>query len=138
MLMDEESNINILYDDTFRRMNLTKMQLRPSLTIFHGIIPEKSAYPIRRIKLKVAFCTKYNYKSVFLAFEMVKIKSPYYALFEQPACARFMARPCYVYLKLKMSGPEGTIIARECVREKGDITYAETACTAEPMLTRPT
>jgi hypothetical protein len=42
-------------------------------------------------------------------FEVVKIKSRYHSLFGQPADARFMARPCYVYLKLKMPGPEGTI-----------------------------
>ena len=49
-----------------------------------------------------------------------------------------MARPCYVYLKLKMSGPRGVItisgdkrIAREC--EEGDKAMARAACTAESM-----
>ena len=47
-----------------------------------------------------------------------------------------MARPCYVYLKLKMPGPKGVItingdrrIAREC--EEGDKAMARAACTAE-------
>jgi hypothetical protein len=73
-----------------------------------------------------------------LTFEVVKIKSPYHALFGRPAYARFMARPCYIYLKLKMPGPRGTItvngdqkITLEC--EEGDAAYAETACAAEEL-----
>ena len=44
-----------------------------------------------------------------------------------------MARPCYVYLQLKMPGLKGTItvhgdrkIALEC--EEGDVAYAESSC----------
>jgi len=36
VLMDGASSINILYYDTFRRMNLTNKDLKPSSTIFHG------------------------------------------------------------------------------------------------------
>src|SRR5664279_1579494 len=49
-----------------------------------------------------------------------------------------MARPCYVYLKLKRPGPNGNItvegdreIALEC--EDGDATYAESACEEEEL-----
>jgi hypothetical protein len=138
VLMDGGSSINILYYDTCRRMNLSEKQLSPSTTVFHGIVPGKSAYPIGRIKLEVAFGDEYNYRTEFLTFEVVKIKSPYHALFGRPAYARFMARPCYVYLKLKMPGPKGTItvdgnrkIAREC--EEGVAAYAESACAAKEL-----
>ncbi|KAI4987360.1 hypothetical protein ZWY2020_020160 [Hordeum vulgare] len=136
--MDGGSSINILYFDTFRRMNLLEKDLMTSSTIFHGIVPGKSAYPIGRIKLNVAFDTESNYRSESLLFEVVKIKSPYHALFGRPAYAKFMARPCYVYLKLKMPGPKGPItihddrkIAQEC--EEGDAAYAESACAAEEL-----
>ena len=109
VLMDGGSSINILYYDTFRRMNLSEKQLQSSSTVFHGIVPGKSAYPIGRIKLDVAFGTDDNYRCESLTFEVVKIKSPYHALFGRPAYARFMARPCYVYLQLKMPGLKGTI-----------------------------
>ena len=36
-------------------------------------------------------------------------KSAYHAILGRPAYARFMARPCYVYLKLKMPGPKSVI-----------------------------
>ena len=66
-----------------------------------------------------------NSRSETLTFEVVKIRSPYHALFGRPAYAKFMARSCYVYLQLKMPGHKGTItvhgspkIALEC--EEGD------------------
>ncbi|KAI4979696.1 hypothetical protein ZWY2020_016449 [Hordeum vulgare] len=138
VLMDGGSSINILYFDTFQRMNLLEKDLMPSTTVFHGIVPGKSAYPIGRVRLTVAFGTAQNYRSESLIFEVVKLKSPYHALFGRPAYARFMARPCYVYLKLKMPGPKGPItvdgdrrIAKEC--EEGDAAYAEVACAAEEL-----
>jgi len=69
---------------------------------------------------------------------VVKIKSPYHALFGRPAYAKLMARPCYVYLQLKMSGHKGTItvhgnrkIALDC--EEGDAAYAESACATKEL-----
>ena len=69
---------------------------------------------------------------------MVKIKSPYHALFGRPAYANFMARSCYVYLQLKMPGHKGTItvhgnrrIALDC--EEGDVAYAESASATEEL-----
>ena len=107
--MDGGTGINILYYDTFKRMNLTEKQLQPSPTIFHDIIPGKSAQPVGKIYLEVAFSIEKNFLFEILLFEVVKFKSPYHALFGRSTYARFMARPCYAYLKLKMSGPNGTI-----------------------------
>ncbi|XP_040245557.1 uncharacterized protein [Aegilops tauschii subsp. strangulata] len=136
--MDGGSSINILYYDTFKRMNPSEKQFQPSSTVFHGIVPGKSAYPIGKIKLEVAFDTEFNYRSEFLMFEVVKIKSTYHALSGLPAYSRFLVWPCYVYLKLKMPGPEGTIrvdddrkIALEC--EEGDAAYAESAHATEEL-----
>ena len=74
-----------------------------------------------------------NYRSEILPFEVVDLHSPYHALFGHPAYFKFMARPCYIYLKLKMPGPKGVItvngskqMALEC--EQGDAAMAETAC----------
>ena len=96
--MDGSSSINILYYDTFRRMNLTGKDLKPSSTVFHGVVPGQSAYPVGNIALKVVFGDDHDSRSETLTFEVVKIRSSYNALFGRPVYAKFMARPCYVYL----------------------------------------
>ena len=138
VLMDGGSSINILYYETFRRMGLTDKNLKQSNTVFQGVVPGKLAYPVGKIELEVAFVDQYDSRAEKITFEVVKIKSPYHALFGRPAYAKFMARPCYVYLQLKMPGHKGTItvhgsrkIALEC--EEGDAAYAESACATEEL-----
>ena len=104
--MDGGSSINILYHETFCRMGLTNKQLQPSATTFHGIVPGKSGQPIGRVSLEVAFGNTKNFCSEILSFEVVKFKSPYHGILGRPTYARFMARPCYIYRKLKMSSPQ--------------------------------
>ena len=98
VIMDGGSSINILYYDTFRRMNLTDKDLKPSSTVFHGVEPDKLAYPVGKIALEVAFGDDHDFRAETLTFEVAKIKSPYRALFGRPAYAKFMARPCYICL----------------------------------------
>ena len=78
VLMDGVSNINILYYDTFRLMELTDKELKPCATVFHGVVPGKSAYPTGKIALEVAFGEDPNYRVETLWFEVGKIKSPYH------------------------------------------------------------
>ena len=61
----------------------------------------------RKIALEVAFGDDHDSRSETLTFEVGKIQSPYHALFGRPAYAKFMARPCYIYLQLKMPGHKG-------------------------------
>src|SRR6187399_2376320 len=138
VLMDGGSNINILYYETFRRMGLTDKKLRQSNTVFHGVVPGKLAYPVGKIDLKVTFGDEHDSRSETMTFEVVKIRSPYHALFGRPVYAKFMARPCYVYLQLKMPGHKGTItvhrsrkVTLEC--EEGDAAYAEVVCATEEL-----
>ena len=102
------------------------------------MVPGKSAYPVGKIELEVAFGDEYNYRVEKLTFEVVKIRSLYHAIFGRPAYAKFMARPCYVYLQLKMPGHNGTItvhgrwkVALEC--EEGDAAYAGPVCATEEL-----
>ena len=91
-----------------------------------------------KIALEVVFGDELDSRSETLTFEVVKIQSPYHALFGRPAYAKFMARPCYVYLQLKMSCYKGTItvhgsrkIALDC--EEGEAAYAESICATEEL-----
>ena len=62
-----------------------------------------------KISLEVVFGNEHDSRSETLTFEVVRIQSPYHALFGRPAYAKFMARPCYIYLQLKMPSHKGTI-----------------------------
>src|SRR3954469_1104821 len=138
VLMDGGSSINILYYKTFQRMGLTHKQLQTSNTVFHGIVPGKSVRPIGKIYLETAFGTAENFRSEIIPYEVVKLESPYHAILGRPAYARFMARPCYIYLKLRMSGPNGLITVEgsrsrvtEC--EERQVKYVESACDKEDL-----
>ena len=71
VLMDGGSNINILYYETFRRMGLTDKSLKKSKTVFHGVVPGKSVYPVGKIELEVAFGDEYDSRAEKLTFEVV-------------------------------------------------------------------
>ena len=72
---------------------------------FLGRKPSHSA----KLLLMWFFGDSKNYRKEMLTFEVVDFQSAYHAILGRPAYARFMARPCYVYLKLKMSSPKGVI-----------------------------
>ncbi|KAM3272802.1 hypothetical protein ACQJBY_042716 [Aegilops geniculata] len=89
-------------------MSLTDKDLKPSSTVFHGVVPGNSAYPVGKISLEVAFDDETNYRAETLWFE------------------------------LKMPVPEGTItvhgnhkLTLEC--EEGNVAYAESACAMEEL-----
>ncbi|XP_020166809.1 uncharacterized protein [Aegilops tauschii subsp. strangulata] len=134
--MEEEASKS--YTIYFQEHELVRKTTSAVLGRFQQNRSKKICLPIGRIKLEVEFGDEYNYRTEFLMFEVVKIKSPYHVIFGWLAYARFMAWPSYVYLKLKMPGPEGTItvdghrrIALEY--EEGDTAYAESAYAAEEL-----
>ena len=119
-------------------MKLCDSALQPSVTTFHGIIPGRKAHSMGHVVLDVVFGNDKNFRLEIFCFEVVNFKSTYHAIFGRPAFAKFMARPCYAYLKLKMPGPNGTITisgdvdkAIEC--EKGNAVFAESVITSEEL-----
>ena len=99
---------------------------------FYGVIPGKKAASLGQIALDVVFGDSKNFRKEKLTFEVVDFQSAYHAILGRPAYARFMARPCYVYLKLKMPGPKGVITvtgnrkkAEECFQKGSKITDAQ-------------
>ena len=75
-----------------------------------------------------------NYRKEKLTFEVVDFDSAYHAILGRPAYASFMARPCYVYLKLKMPGPKGVITvtgnrqrAEDCLQNGSKIAEEQMA-----------
>ena len=90
-------------------MRLSESQLSHNNVKFHGIVPGRQASSMGRITLNVTFGFTDNFRMEDVSFEVVPFKSVYHAIFGRPAFAKFMARSCYIYSKLKMSGPNGII-----------------------------
>ena len=109
VLMDGGSGLNILYAGTLREMGIPMSKLSESNMRFHGVIPRNKADSLGQITVDVVFGDSNNYRKEKLTFEVVDFHSAYDAILGRTAYARFMARPCYVYLKLKMPGPRGVI-----------------------------
>ena len=134
VLMDGGSGLNILYAETLKGMGIPMSKLSESNMSFHGVIPRKKAESLGQIALDVVFGDSKNYRKEKLTFEVVDFQSTYHAILGRHAYARFMARPCYVYLKLKMPGPRGLITitgirqkAEECFEKGSKITGAQMA-----------
>jgi hypothetical protein len=132
--MDGGSGLNILYAETLKGMGIPMSRLSESNMQFHGVIPGKKASSLGQIALDVAFGDSKNFRKEKLTFEVVDFHSAYHAILGRPAYARFMARPCYVYLKLKMPGPKGVITvtgnrqrAEECLQQGSKIADQQMA-----------
>ncbi|KAK1650994.1 hypothetical protein QYE76_068799 [Lolium multiflorum] len=115
-LMDGGASLNIMYLETLERMNLTKEQLKHSNTEFHGVVPGKKANSLGSITLPVAFGDVHNFRQEKITFEVVPFKSSYHVIFGRPTYHKFHARACYIYNKLKISGPKGATYQRTMQR----------------------
>ena len=107
--MDGGSSLNLLYQDTVRKMGIDPSRIKPTKTTFKGIIPGVEANCIGSVTLEVVFGSPDNFRSEELIFDIVPFCSGYHALLGRTAFARFNAVPHYAYLKLKMPGPRGVI-----------------------------
>ena len=108
-LMDGGSSLNLLYQDTVRKMGIDLSRIKPTKTTFKGVIPGVEARCTGSITLEVVFRYPDNFRGEELIFDIVPFRSGYHALLGRTAFARFNAVPHYAYLKLKMPGPRGVI-----------------------------
>jgi hypothetical protein len=104
VLMDGGSSLNILYAHTLWLMGIGLGQLRPSMTLFHGVAPGKRVQPLGQIDLPVWLGTPDNFRKETLTFEVVGFSGAYHAILGRPCYTKFMAVPNYTYLKMKMPG----------------------------------
>lgn len=119
-------------------MKLSETQLRHSNVKFHGIVPGRQGRSLGNISSEVTFGKPDNHRSKMISFKVLPFKSAYHAIFGCPTFAKFMAWPCYIYNKLKMLGPKGTITvygdfrkSRDC--GKGNAAFAEAVLNAEEL-----
>ena len=109
VLMDGGGSLNLLYQDTVRKMGIDPSRIKPTKTTFKGVIPGVEANSTGSVTLEVVFGSPDNFRSEELIFDIVPFRSGYHALLGRTAFARFNAVPHYAYLKLKMPGPSSII-----------------------------
>jgi hypothetical protein len=139
VLMDGGSSLNIIYAETLGLLGVDLSVIRAGATPFHGIVPGKRVQPLGQLDLPVCFGTPSNFRKETLTFEVVGFRGTYHAVLGRPCYAKFMVVPNYTYLKLKMSGPNGTITvgssylhAYECDVEC--VEYAEALAEFEALI----
>ena len=108
--MDDSSSLNLIYQDTVRKMGIDLSRISQSNTTFKGVIPGSEACCTGSLVLEVVFGSPDNFRSEKLTFDIAPFRSGYQALLGRTAFARFNAVSHYASLKLKMPGPRGIII----------------------------
>ena len=108
--MDGGISLNLIYEDTVRRMGINPSRISQSNTTFEGVIPGVAACARGSVVLKVTFGSPGNSRSEELLFTIAPFQSGYHALLGRTTFDRFNALPHYGYLTLKVPGPRGVII----------------------------
>ena len=107
--MDGGSSLNLIYQDTIRKMGIDPTKICHSNTTFKGVTPGPGAHCTGSLLLEVIFSFPDNFRSENLTFHIALFQSGYQALLGREAFARFNAIPHYASLMLKMPGPRGII-----------------------------
>ena len=110
VLIDGGARLNIIFLEALRKMGLQLVgMITPTSVPFYWIVPSKAAMPLGQITLPVTFGSPSNYRTEFIKFEVADFESSCHAILGRPALAKFMAIPQYLYLLLKMPGPNGVL-----------------------------
>ena len=107
--MDGGSSLNLIYQDTIRKMGIDPTKICHVNTTLKGVTPGPGAHCTGSLLLKVIFGFPNNFHSEHLTFHIAPFQSGYQALLGREAFVRFNAIPHYASLTLKMPGPRGII-----------------------------
>ena len=109
VLMYGGSSLNLIYQDTIRKMGIDPTKICHNNTTFKGVTPGPGAHCTGSLLLEVIFGFPDNFRSEKLTFNIAPFQTGYQALLRREAFARFNAIPHYASLMLKMPGPRGII-----------------------------
>ena len=105
VLMDDGSDLNLLYQDTICKLGVNPAIIRHGNTSFQGVTPGPDTENMGSLSLEVTFGSPDNFRSEKLTFHIAPFISRYQALLGREAFARFNAILHYASLTLKMPGP---------------------------------
>ena len=131
VLMDGGSGLNLIHEDTIRKMGIDPSRIKQSNTTFEGVIPGVAACARGSVVLEVTFGSPGNSRSEELLFTVSPFQSNYHALLGRTAFARFNALPHYGHFTLKMPGPHGVITVSRIIKRPSRAEDYATALAAE-------
>ena len=91
VLMDDGSSLNLIYQDTVRKMGIDPTRINQSNTTFKGVIPGSEARCTGSLVLEVVFGSPDNFRSEELTFDIAPFRSGHHTLLGRTAFARFNA-----------------------------------------------
>ena len=68
--MDNGSSLNLIYQDTVRKMGIDPTRISQSNTTFKGVVPDPEAHCTGSIVLEVVFGSPDNFRSEELTFDI--------------------------------------------------------------------
>ena len=80
VLMDGGSSLNLIYEDTMKKMGIDPSRIKPSNTTFKGVIPGVEARCTGTVTLEVVFGSPDNFRSEDLIFDIAPFPIGYHAL----------------------------------------------------------
>ena len=107
--MDSGSDLNLIYQDTIRKLGVNPAIIRHGNTSFQGVTSGPDTHCTGSLLLEVMFGSPDNFRREKLTFHIAPFTSSYQALLGRKAFARFNAILHYASLMLKMPGPRGII-----------------------------
>ena len=129
--MDGGSGLNLIYQDTVRKMGIVPTKISHRTTTFKGVIPGLEARCMGSLLLEVAFGSSDNFRSERLTFYIAPFRGGYQTLLGRATFPRLNAIPHYASLKLKMPGPHGTITVIGNIERSRRAEECAAALTAE-------
>nr|BBF89310.1 retrotransposon protein-like [Oryza barthii]BBF89315.1 retrotransposon protein-like [Oryza barthii] len=111
ILVDGGSSANIISTDAYMRIGL------PTLALSHATIPllgfgGESVHVLGQVQLRVSFNTNENKSEELVTFNVVDTPYHYNDIFGKGTRNKIETVTHHNYLKLKMSGPSGTIVIK--------------------------
>ena len=130
VLMDGGSSLNLIYQDTVRKMGIDPTKISRSNTTFKGVTPGPEAHCTGSLLQKVIFGFPDNFHSEHLTFHIAPSQSGYQELLGREAFACFNAIPHYASLTVKMPGPCGIITLHGNIKRSLHAEESEAALAA--------
>jgi hypothetical protein len=112
VLVDNGSQVNIIFLHAFDRMGISRSLLKPAdnpLYSFGG----KDTIPVGKIELSLSFDTAPSPQSEQVTFDIVDMVYPYNVIMGRGSINKFEAAIHGLYLCMKIPGPQGVIIVYE-------------------------